>query len=243
VTTKKFKGLRSGHVYLLGFTIAIIVFCGGYVVNETWLHFKDDPAFVQNVFWIGLMLSPMLGFLAFGLTHFVEAEDFHKTVYWIDKKGRKKKKTGGEFVVDDVIGCTLLNLGINIAFNLARLKGFQIQPIEIYLFYSAISVAEEVTFRILIVNIVVGIFSIWETTRHSKIPVIIAAIISGILFSWAHWNVYHNVPEMMWATGISGFAMALYYGYTKNPLVPIVAHLVNNLIAAMFVFTASIILL
>jgi membrane protease YdiL (CAAX protease family) len=222
---------------LPGAAIALIGFAAMYCVVEILLHFRDDPAFTLNVCWIVLMLSPVLGFMAFKRAHVAAIKDYY--VFYEDK-GVKKILSGGEATAIMVLSCTLINLTINIIANLSRAFTFQIQPVEIYLFYAAISVAEEVTFRILIVTPITGLFSLSRSARNSRGPVIFAAIVSGLLFSAAHWNVYHAVPEMMYATCTSGFTMALFYGFTKNPLVPIVAHLVNNLIAALFVFAASI---
>nr|MDO8111972.1 CPBP family intramembrane metalloprotease [Candidatus Sigynarchaeota archaeon] len=249
--------LEAGHVYLHGVAIALLAFAAGFCVVEMLLKFRADPVFVIQVGWIAVMLSPLLGYIIIdailkharrkrtrgkrvaGIVEIVDASVF-KFNYVVLVKDRLVEKTlhGAEAVAVTVLSCTFFNLLINVIANLPfRL---QVLPIDKYLFYAAIAVAEEVTFRITPVNIILAIFDRFETTRHSRATVIFAAIVSGLIFSAAHWTVYHAVPRMMWATGIAGFMMACFYGFTKNPLVNIVAHLVNNLIAAMFVFTAAI---
>ena len=248
--------LKPGHLYLLGITIAILVFTTGYCVWEAFLHYIDDPVFTQQVGLIGLMVSPVLAFLVpkqiktrngmkwmpWAAT-IVDADVFEYEYVDVFDNDKVKRTGGTDMVIITAASCTLLNLVINAVGNLTRGLTFQLQPVEIYLFYAAISVAEECTFRILIVSAITGMVAAAtrSSTKYQRGAVIFAAIVSGVMFGMAHIPAYgKTAPHMIWVTGIGGVSMALFYGFTKNPLVPIVAHLVNNLIASSFVFNSSI---
>jgi hypothetical protein len=58
-----------------------------------------------------------------------------------------------------------------------------------------------------------------------------ACIVSAVMFSLAHWNVYAAYPEMTIATLLGGGVMAAFLVVTRNPFVPIFAHFTNNLLS------------
>ena len=212
------------------------------------LHFADDPTFVRQVAMIALMLAPVLAFIATRRTRVAEPDEFK-----ILRHGKTLYK-GWEAVMIWTGLCTLSVIIVNLVANLLRgtIK-FALQPIEIYLFYGAIAIAEECTFRIAIVGGIDG--KLYSMGIRSWVSIVPASIVSALVFSGAHCidleklvfeftiapGVYLSTPSMLWATGIAGFVMATFYGATNNPLVPITAHLANNLIAASFVFTSSIV--
>jgi hypothetical protein len=59
--------------------------------------------------------------------------------------------------------------------------------------------------------------------------VVVSVAISAATFSAAHWNVYKDYPEMLWATLIGGGIMASLLIVSKNPFVPFLAHFLLNL--------------
>ena len=232
----------------LGVTVAVLAYTIGYCVLEMVLHVKDDLKFVSQVGKILIMLLP----LGLFMVPFMDK----KTKKWkmlgmrmanVDEfEVRYKKKLvskGWEAILITAVTCAALNLAINLVANVLRgLRKFALSPVEIYLFYSAIAVAETVTYCIAVVAVITGIC--WKLgIKNRAIPIIVASVVSGLLFSSAHLGVYGNVPEMLWSTGIAGTMMALFYGFTGNPFVPIFAHMVNNLIAASFVLVGTMAIL
>lgn len=70
---------------------------------------------------------------------------------------------------------------------------------------------------------------------------IVAVVVSGSAFSLAHLGVYATIPLMMLSTFIGGTIMAAFLVITRNPLVPIIAHVMNNMIAAGVIITNCIV--
>jgi membrane protease YdiL (CAAX protease family) len=239
--------MQPARLYLLDLTTAILLFAAGWCMVEILLHYSDDVLFTIQVAIIALMLSPALGFVAIKRAHRVDSSFFDP---------RPPKKYKGRVLALQIknwfarqsqvavtcASCIACNLLINLIFTaFKKFTGYQIQPIEQYLFYACIAVAEEVTFRVLIVSIVIALLSLVTKNLHAQ--VIIAAITSGVLFMLCHLGVYGSEPITMASVACAGFAMACFYGYTKNPLPNILAHLINNLIAAGFVFAVAAILI
>lgn len=218
------------------------------------LHYEDNFVFFLQVALIALMLCPVLVFIITRAWRVPDVDEFKVTPI---ETGRRKKRRillrGWDAVLATMGGCVLVNFVINMIANLSLgIKKFALAPIEIYLFYSAIAVAETITFCILVVAAITWIAAkLGITSEHG--PNVVASIISGLLFSGAHSidliklvfegkiepGVYASVPAMLWATGVAGFSMAMFFAYTKNPLVPTAAHVINNLIAASFVLSGQ----
>jgi membrane protease YdiL (CAAX protease family) len=210
-------------LYFNGIAILAIGFVVAYCAAEIAMHYSDNVAFSLQVGLIALMLLPVAGFAA----------------------AKRAKLVGNEFFaspVTPVLSCTAANLFASVVVNLLRgLTGLQLQPAEIYLFYVSIAVAEECTFRLLLVTAVVAIL-VRSGSTGVKTNAFVASVISGALFSWAHVGVYGNDPIEMASVLVSGFIFSWYFAMTGNPLTCIAAHAINNMIAASFVFTAASIL-
>ena len=214
------------RLYLPSIAILMIGAAAAYCAVEIALHYTDNVVFSLQVGVIVLMLSPMVAFAAAKRAHVV---------------GTKFYGGGFDFIVP-VLSCTAVNLFVNILVNLSRgLTGLQLQPAEIYLFYVAIAVAEECTFRLLLVT-----FVVWGLVKlgspYVKFNAITAGCISGFLFTLAHLDVYGNDPIEMFSVFLSGFVFSYFFAMTGNPLTCIVSHVLNNVLAASFMFaTASMI--
>ena len=62
---------------------------------------------------------------------------------------------------------------------------------------------------------------------------IVGVVVSSAQFSIAHYQVYGQTePAMMVATAITGATMAIFYAWTRNIAVPMVAHMANNFLAS-----------
>jgi membrane protease YdiL (CAAX protease family) len=88
------------------------------------------------------------------------------------------------------------------------------------------AVTEELFFR----GVIQKLFNNWTGNIH------IAIIITGILFSFAHFQFYGFVPRMF-----LGIVMGYLLYWTNNIWVPIFAHFANNAIAVIgyFIFYKS----
>lgn len=201
-------------------------------------------------------------------------------MFWIGRwklvRDSAERELGGRFRgLWTTVVCTSAVLLIN---SLAGFLTLQIQPGEIIMFYASIAIAEEMTYRVLLVNavmamvaarnkvtgwlfiiLIVGVLIVSgliadvtarsicalvaamiyllfmlvvpRSEKSSITAGIVAAVISGVVFSVAHATVYGNEPILMIAMFASGLVMAIFYVYTRNPVVPITAHFINNVMS------------
>lgn len=212
----------QGHLmlYFPGIAILIVSFAVAYCVAEILLHYTDNVLFAFQVGSIALLLSPLALFAAAKRARLVGTEFFGGM---------------GDFLTP-IFSCTGANLFINIIANLAHgLIGLQLQPAEIYLFYVAISVGEEATFRLTLVTIILAIL-VKSGSTNVKANAFVAACISGFLFMWLHVGVYGDDPIELASVFGSGWVFSWYFAMTGNPMTCLTAHIVNNMLAASFVF-------
>jgi membrane protease YdiL (CAAX protease family) len=139
-----------------------------------------------------------------------------------------------------IFQCTFFILVINIITNLAiRLQRLAVTPLEKYLYYGNLAIGEECFFRVLLgITIMIGLAWLIKKggTRSPWPAYIITSIITAASWSITHWYVYKQTPLMFVGLFAMGIVLQLYLFTTRNPLVPIVAHFINNLIASVFVF-------
>ncbi|MEX2755470.1 MAG: lysostaphin resistance A-like protein [Candidatus Sigynarchaeota archaeon] len=82
-----------------------------------------------------------------------------------------------------------------------------------------------------------------RATRYmfSLARVLIITSISSLLFMLVHLGVYADDPIVLFSTFLTGCVYAASYYVTENYLVPFIAHVVNNTIAASWVLRNSMI--
>lgn len=215
----------QGHLilYFPGIAILVVSFAVAYCVAEIAMHYSDDVIFSIQVGSIALFLFPLVLFAAAKRARLVGIEFFGG---WSD-------------FLTPIFSCTGANLFINIIANLAHgLIGLQLQPAEIYLFYVAIAVGEEALMRLTLVTIILAIL-VHSGSTHIKVNSFIAACISAGLFMWLHIGVYGDDPIELASVFGSGFVFSWYFAMTGNPMTCMTAHIVNNMLAAMFVFSSA----
>jgi len=237
---KQSKQLEDGHMYFT--PTSLILFLAGiaWMLFEIGWHQDTDPVFAsQNAafFW---MAMPGIGlfviFLAIKRGYLVSEEAFG----------------GWGRVMIMVAACTAANIVINAICGvlMEERATWSIESIEIYLFYAVSApVAEESLYRVFICNVVIiAIMAAFKLAGKSKkndplritIANITAIAVSGVSFSLAHLGVYGDEPLMLLSNLLGGTVMAGFYVYTKNPFVPLFAHLVNNAIAAGVIITNAV---
>lgn len=220
---------QDGHLYLMPVTLLFFLLGPAIGAVTIALH-QDDPLFqVQNVIFLAFA-SAWLPFLLAGRVHLVSERDFG----------------GWGRVALHVMVCTSAVLGVQIV--VAWLSGpvtYVAQPVFIWLFYINAGISEEILFRaftctfIIIVIMGLPVPKKWRASMR-VVAVVVAVAVSGIAFSLAHLGVYGQAPLMLLSTWIGGTIMAAFFVITRNPLVPVVAHVVNNAIAAGVIITSSI---
>jgi len=234
--------LEDGHVY---FTPTVLVFLAigvGWMLFEIMVHHDANRAFsIQNMIFLAMTSSSIVLFLLLlvkGHAHLVNEGAFGG---W----GRVSMMTAG---------CTAAFVVINVicGYLMEERGTYFIGTIEIYLFYAVSApIAEESLYRVFICTVIVilvmGVFNLAGGKKNNQLKSLIANITaiaaSGITFSLAHLGVYGDEPLMLLSTLLGGTVMATFYVYTKNPFVPLMAHLFNNVIAAGVIVTNAVMMI
>jgi len=97
---------------------------------------------------------------------------------------------------------------------------FALELVDLYLYYLAAAVIEELFFRMFLVNLLrrvkLGWFSI---------------IISALIFMIAHWDAYGHSLQMMTAMFLGGIIFGAFYLLSKDITITMLGHLIINLIS------------
>ncbi len=218
--------LEDGHVYLMPVTFILLLLAPAISAITIALH-PDEPVFqVQN--WIFVMFaSAWLVFVP--RVRFVTEAAFG----------------GWTMVAIHVLACTVAVLAVQTIIAYYLRPVYLVQPLFVYLFYINAAISEESLFRVFLCTfIIIAVTAIpvrkqYRMARRA-IAMMTAIAASGIVFSLSHLGVYAEVPLMLLSTLIGGTIMAAFLVITKNPLVPIVAHVANNAIAAGVIITNCI---
>jgi membrane protease YdiL (CAAX protease family) len=102
---------------------------------------------------------------------------------------------------------------------------FSFSTTEEGLYFIFAAVAEEVFFRIFLLNLFL------QGKDKPKIPQIIGAVIvQAILFTAIHQNYYNNLP-MLFSVFLGGIILGFFYVVWKDATANIIGHLLVNIIA------------
>lgn len=114
---------------------------------------------------------------------------------------------------------------VQIVFRLAM------EPIDIYYYYLAAAVIEEVFYRMFLISLIVFIFSKINTEIPEFVIIFVAMIISSFVFMMVHLSAYGERPDLLLAMFFVGMVLAIYFIIFKDITVPMIAHLLINLVA------------
>ena len=101
---------------------------------------------------------------------------------------------------------------------------FAFELLDVYFYYLAAAICEEVFFRMFLINL-----------SLNKIPNKIMAIAIGVLgsstlFMIAHYSAYGQDPSLMLSMFLGGLIFSAYFLYFKDITITMVGHLLINLI-------------
>ena len=228
---------------ILWMPAAILI--AGFALLTGWsiyAHFTDDPAFSTSYTYVLVMLAPLIAFIV------------NRTI----KIDRNADKIGGMFnILVSTASCAAIVILVNVIANITRMFAFNVEPWEIYAFYLAISIAEEVYYRIFIVlgiimllssrnkaigitgTIVISVLAIATSLAETvtKIPMIVVSIIIFIAFTLPvkRSNKKLAIIPSIVAVVVSGvtFSLAHFRVYAEYPEM-LVATLIGGLVMATF---------
>ena len=72
------------------------------------------------------------------------------------------------------------------------------------------------------------LFLVYKYTNNRKVGVIVATLVSLVIFGLAHYNSYGNFIQMILVIGLGSFFTTFAYLVTKNVLTSYILHLASN---------------
>ena len=114
---------------------------------------------------------------------------------------------------------------VQIVFRLAM------ETVDIYFYYLAAAVIEEAFYRMFLISLIVFVFSKINTEIPEFVIIFVAMIISSFVFMMVHLSAYGERPDLLLAMFFVGMVLAIYYIIFKDITVPMIAHLLINLVA------------
>ena len=105
------------------------------------------------------------------------------------------------------------------------------ETIDIYFYYLAAAVIEEALYRMFLISLIVFIFSKINTKIPEFVVIFIAMIFSSFIFMMVHFSAYGQRPDLLMAMFFVGIVLSIYYLIFKDITVPMLGHLLINLLA------------
>jgi hypothetical protein len=105
------------------------------------------------------------------------------------------------------------------------------EPIDIYFYYLAAAVIEEALYRMFLISLIVFVFSKVNAKIPEFVVIFIAMIISSFVFMTVHFSAYGDRPDLLMAMFFVGVLLSIYYLIFKDITVPMLGHLLINLLA------------
>lgn len=105
-------------------------------------------------------------------------------------------------------------------FLFQKIIRFSVSVEDLFLYYGSAAIIEEVFFRMFLI-------SLFDKYNKKYLGV----VFSSILFMLSHLVVYRESPEMLFITLFSGVIFSFYYIGYKDITIPMIVHMIINLIA------------
>lgn len=105
------------------------------------------------------------------------------------------------------------------------------EPIDIYFYYLSASVIEEALYRMFLISLIIFLFSKLKVQLPEVLILFIAVLVSSIIFMLVHLSAYGGNPDLLLAMFLVGIVLAIYYIIFKDITVPMIGHLLINLLA------------
>ena len=158
-----------------------------YIIYELAMN-AADATWVTNIAYIAALLSPMLAFLV-----------ARRSAFWIQKGDSAFKS------VLVSLACIGGVVGTNIIFSIGKTT-FQVVAWDLLFFYVSIGVAEEILYRLLVVNVVIAAF-----TAKNKAAGALGAVATIIPIIWNSFvaDTTMRLVLLLVATGIGAVFLAI----------------------------------
>lgn len=145
------------------------------------------------------------------------------------------------FVLFIVIIVALLSMSW---FFLGLILRYALDPIDLYFYYLAAAIMEEMFFRFFLCGVSKKLLS-ERTKLNEHLQNSIIAVFTAVAFMLAHYEYYGKDPVGMGAMFLGGIIFALFYLYTKDIAITMIAHLIVNYISvgnmlAQYAITSSL---
>lgn len=101
---------------------------------------------------------------------------------------------------------------------------YALELVDVYFYYLAAAVIEEAFFRMFFISLFI------EKYPNKKIGAIIGVFLSSFIFMFAHWSSYGTSLSLMLSMFFGGLLFSAYYLAFKDITIPMLAHLIINLI-------------
>lgn len=185
------------------------------ILVSVLLHLSDLPAFAMQYLIFLLFEASIIVVTRVKYLQIVDPKEVNWfTIAWTSAIG------------------AILVFVIQIVVGLLRVK-LALAPWEIYLFYINAALAEECLYRATLITfldkLLVKMPYLREQGTLRKLVLIIA---SASLFALSHYWVYGQDPSLMLVAFLGGITLAFVYVVARNPLPPVITHVINNLSAS-----------
>lgn len=205
--------VRFSSISLILAIIAIIIEI--YIIGK--YHGKDDYA------------NYSILLLILGIFGFTGAFMLNKEGIFVLNDYYLKSVNGALKFITSVVGL-LLAMGF-LMLTLRATFRFALEAIDLYLYYLAAAVIEELFFRFFLISLVMRVrIQLLPPVISKGISAILALFISSTIFMIAHWEVYGHSGELMTAMFIGGIIFGLFFIIMKDITINMVAHLIINLL-------------
>ena len=121
------------------------------------------------------------------------------------------------------IGSLVAVIGIMMIILQASFR-YALELVDVYFYYLAAAVIEEAFFRMFFISL----FS--QKYPNKRIGIIIGVFVSSFIFMIAHWASYGHSLSLMLSMFFGGILFSAYYLVFKDITIPMLAHLIINLI-------------
>jgi membrane protease YdiL (CAAX protease family) len=217
---------------LLWYTIIIIIAATGFHLVE-WISRQGDVGDVNSLwfsgvnnyyFWHGIAFGLYIPFMLLRIVPKIEIVQI--------------QEFGATNIIKQFVLCFGLSIAAEVVFGiiLRPVLGI-ISGAELVFFFVFGAVVEEVVYRFLIQNVIMGLLKIIlgavklpKSLRKNNywLPGIISTIIASFIFMLAHLGVYGATPSSLFGTFGLGIAFGTGYLISNNLLVPIMTHALVN---------------
>lgn len=203
--------------------IAILVLVS---LRTTFLHSTDYPSIADDA--LELMFVGVLGMGGMFITRLLLNTKKGRTTPFLANTFRSEHLMDFGFATASYFAIQALLM------VLRNLKIFQVATVDVFAFYFAAAVCEELCYRGFLVMLVQGGLArmLHISKAETLLPInIFTCLISGSVFALVH-QVYWTDPYLMLLTFLGGCSQAFWYLKTKNLTTCIVSHAVINLVAS-----------